>query len=37
MIDEVKEAIPAKYNTQSTLEREINGNESTVDDFDLDS
>lgn len=36
MVDEVKEAIPAKYNTQSTLEREITGDESTVD-FDLDS
>lgn len=35
MIDEVKEAIPAKYNTQSTLEREIGSEESTVD-FDLE-
>jgi len=36
MMDEVKEAIPAKYNTQSTLEREISADENTVD-FDLES
>lgn len=36
MMDEVREAIPAKYNTQSTLEREISPGDETVD-FDLES
>jgi hypothetical protein len=34
MVDEVQEAIPAKYNAQSTLSREIKPGEN-VHDFDL--
>lgn len=34
MMDEIKEAIPARYNTNSTLEAEVTGNQEGVD-FDL--
>ncbi len=36
MVDEVREAVPAKYNTKSTLEREVSEGDNTLD-FDLDS
>ena len=34
MVDEIKEAIPARYNTNSDLEAEISGNQEAVD-FEL--
>ena len=36
LVDEVKEAIPAKYNVRSTLEKEIDAGENSIH-FDLTS